>query len=171
MLLRPDTILENGSYVNFINKSTKKNETWLITFYESHILYPKSYVRYCNKILKYKKNDYPCVITSKINLSSDIEENKELVLPKGYLLALVKATEETLQTQEGQRFLIDDNAYEVQTIDTISNIENKIGVVEMNLKQVPKNYEENIETNKKENVDIAEKHTLDNIENNANWKW
>lgn len=161
MLLKPDIILENGSYVRFVNKSTKKNETWLLMFYESNILYPKSYIRYCNKTLKYEKEEYPCVITSNIGISSDMEENKELVLPRGYLLAYVKATEDTLNTKEGQRFLIDNNAYEVQIIDIVSNTENRIGIVQMNLKQVPKNNDESIENDVEKNIDNS----------NKDWKW
>lgn len=162
MLLKPNTILKNGSYIKFYNKSTKNYETWLLMFYESNVLYPKCYIRYCNKIIRYEKNEYHCVVTSNVNLSSNIEENKLLVLPKGYLLVFVKLTEETLKTKEGQRFVIDGNSYEVQTIDIVSNTENKIGILQMNLKKVPKNNEEiqiknTYEKNKEDNLNINEK--------------
>ena len=111
--------------------------------------------------MKYEKEEYPCAITSNIGISSDMEENKELVLPRGYLLAYVKATEDTLNTKEGQRFLIDNNAYEVQTIDIVSNTENRIGIVQMNLKQVPKNNDESIENDVEKNIDNR----------NKDWKW
>lgn len=156
MLLRPDVVLNNGCYVALKNEVTKKKEIWLIMFYESDIVTPKVYIRYCNKVLKYEKNSYPVVITSSVSISSNMEENKELVLPKNYLMAYVKATDETMQTREGQRFVIDNNSYEVQTIDTISNVENNIGIVQMNLKRVPKNQKEKIETEKNnENKDVA----------------
>lgn len=171
MLLRPNTILENGSYIYFVNKITKKEEIWLLMFYENNLIYPKSYIRYCNKILKYDEKSYPCVITSRIETFGQVEENKQIVLPNGYLLVYVKATEDTLQTKEGDRFLIDDNAYEVQTIDITSRTENKIGIVQMNLKRVPKNNDENIETKKKKEIDNNIEKKEENLINKERWEW
>lgn len=173
MLLRPNTILENGSYIYFTNKITKREEIWLLMFYESNLIYPKSYIRYCNKTLKYGENIYPCVITSRVDTFGQVNENKQLVLPNGYLLVYIKATEDTLNTKEGMRFLIDDNAYEVQTIDITSRTENKIGIVQMNLKRVPKNNEENNIISKKEEIDSSSdlKKEQNNEINKDNWGW
>lgn len=169
LLLRPNTVVQNGSYVHIIDKNTNKNGVWLLTFYESHILYPKCYIRYCNKSLSYSNNKYPCVVTTKVSLSSDIEENKIMALPKGHLLVLVQANNETLSTKDGERFLIDGIAYEVQEVNIVSNTENKIGIVEMNLKEVPKNFEEEIVTNK--NKVTQKVHTQNNEVNMNKWEW
>lgn len=173
MLLRPNTVLVNGSYIYFKNKTTGKEETWLLMFYESHPIYPKSYIRYCNKTLKYGEKEYPCVITSRVETFGQINENKQLVLPNGYLLVYLKATADTLNTKENDRFLIDGNAYEVQTIDITSRTENKIGIVQMNLKRVPKNNEENNIISKDEEIDnkieIEEKKITEN--NRNRWEW
>lgn len=47
-----------------------------------------------------------------------------------------------MNIKENTRFLIDDNAYSVQTIENTINTENGIGIVSLTMKKVPVNFEE-----------------------------
>lgn len=142
LIFRPDTFVENGSYVVLINPVTKLEEIWLILYYKADILTPKAFIRKCTKFLNYNGEKYPCVVSTNISSSMEVEKNQELVLPKGHLLVYVKSTEDTMNIKENTRFLIDDNAYSVQTIENTINTENGIGIVTLTMKKVPVNFEE-----------------------------
>lgn len=169
VLLKPRTVIERGSYMSYFNKDTNKEETWLIVFYHYHEIYPKAYARYCTKKLNYSNGKtYPCVVTNKISSSAFIEENTEMVLPKDSLAVYVKATDETMKTIEGDRFVIDGLSYEVQSINISMNTEDSIGVVEMAIKKVPSKHDELEEIIKDNNV--VDNTTTDKDEKNE-WEW
>lgn len=143
LLLRPLTVIERGAYVTYFNEETKRDETWLIMFYHYHKIYPKAYARYCTKTLDYSNGvSLPCVVTNKISSSALIDENATMTLPKDSLAVYVKATPETLNTVEGDRFIIDKLAYEVQSINISMCTEDGVGIVEMGIKKVPLKHDE-----------------------------
>ena len=178
ILFKSDYITNKGNYVEINNQQTQEQEIWLIMFFEKDIMQPKAYIEKCNKKIKCNNVEYPCVITSNISLTTNVEENKNLVLPKNYLQCYVKATKDTLNIVENDRFIIDNNAYEVQNIDTISNVENEIGIVEMNLKKVPISNDEKNEiqnNNQNNNHNDSNDNINDNldesIKNNIDDRW
>lgn len=166
VLLKPKTVIERGAYMSYFNEDTKKEETWLIVFYHYHKIYPKAYARYCTKHLDYANGiSLPCVVTNKISSSAFIQENTEMTLPKDSLAVYVKATEDTMKTIEGDRFVIDGLSYEVQSINISMNTENGVGVVEMAIKKVPANHDEIEEVEKDEETDTD----TDNKDNGWDW--
>lgn len=162
VLLKPNTFIERGSYMTYPNELTKKQETWLIVFYHYHRLYPKAYARYCNKTLNFKNGtSLPCVVSNKISSSAFIQENEQMTLPKDSLAVYVKATKESIETVEGDRFVIDNLAYQVQSINISMNTEDGIGVVEMSIMKVPKKQDE-----------VTEVEIVDSTTNKENgWDW
>lgn len=168
VLLKPLTVINRGAYMTYLNEQTNKNETWLIMFYHYHKIYPKAYSRYCNKILNYKNGiSLPCVVANKISSATNISENITMTLPKDSLAVSVKATPETLSTIEGDRFVIDKLAYEVQSINISMCTEDGIGVVEMAIKKVPINHSE-----KEDYVETdTEKDKQDSENTEDGWDW
>ena len=168
ILFKPDFITDRGNYVELNNQQTQQEEIWLIMFFETNIMYPKAYIRKCNKVIECNKEKYPCVITSNIALTTNVEENKSLVLPNNYLNCYIKATTDTMQIIENDRFIIDNFVYEVQNIDNISNVDDNIGIIQMNLKKVPTNNKEEQIINKNNDEVAKEKNDITvDIESNT----
>lgn len=170
-LFRPETVIERGAYSTYINETTGKEETWLIVFYHYHKIYPKAFARYCTKKLNFKNgHSLPAVVTNKISSSAFIEENKALTLPKDSLAVYVKATPDSMSILEGDRFIIDDISFEVQSINQSMCTEDGIGVVELAIKKVPHRYDEIKEDNDEIPDEITDNDTEQN-ENNDEWEW
>lgn len=138
LLFKPNVYIENGSYVILKDWVTKKCETWLVLYFESDILTPKAHIRKCTKVIEYKGIKYPIVIDTTISSSMEVEKNSEIVLPKGHLLIYIKSNKDTMNIKENTRFLIDNDAYSVQTIENSINTENGVGIVILTVKKVPK---------------------------------
>lgn len=165
LIFKPNTVVNNGAYVEIVNDITKKNEIWLLMYYVPNVLTPKGIIRYCNKSIQVKEKEFPCVVTASVSANSELIKNNELVLPKGHLLIYVQSTNETQQILENDRFIFDGNAYEVQTIDNVTHTENNIGFITLTVKKVPKTYEEALNSGKDYNYNITidkVKETTDN---------
>lgn len=147
LMFKPNSLFNNGSYIKFYNSASKREETWLLMYFETNIMYPKGYIRFCNKEISFNDKTYPCVVDTKISTTSDVDEKKDLVLPLGYLLIYVPYDDNTKNISEGTRFIIDNQSYEVQTINITSLTFNEVGLVELNVKKVPKNAKELLDTN------------------------
>lgn len=171
ILFKPDFITDKGNYVKLNNQQTRQEEIWLIMFFETDIIYPKAYIRKCNKVIKCNNIQYPCVITSNISLTANVEENKGLVLPNNHLNLYIKATKDTMQIIENDRFVIDNLAYEVQNIDNISNVDNGVGIIQMNLKKVPINNEEEQAINESYDLIIEKENNIQKTNNILEERW
>lgn len=171
-LFRPETVVERGAYSTYINEVTRKEETWLIVFYHYHKIYPKAFARYCTKKLNFKNgNSLPAVVTNKISSSAFIEENKALTLPKDSLAVYVKATSDSMAILEGDRFVIDNMSFEVQSINQSMCTEDGVGVVELAIKKVPQKYNEIIEDNDTIPDDVETDNTEQAEVSNDGWRW
>lgn len=155
LLFRPDVVVNSGSYVDVFNEVTREQEVWLLMHYISDVLMPKGIIRYCNKWLDIKDKSYPCVVTTNVSASSEVIKNNELVLPKGHLLIYIQANAQTQKIIENDRFVIDGNAYEVQTMENVTHTRNGIGFITLTVKKVPKTYEEKIEVGKDYNETVT----------------
>lgn len=170
-LLKPFTVINRGAYATYYNEVLQKQETWLIMFYHYHKIYPKAYARCCTKTLNYSNGvSLPCVVQNKISSSAFIEENTTMTLPKDSLAVYVKATEETLNTLEGDRFVIDKLAYEVQSINISMCTEDGIGVVEMAIKKVPLKHDEKEEIGNNDNNN-GNGNNSNNPSPDDEWSW
>ena len=133
LIFRPHTEgIRRGQYAEF------KDRKWLIFFVGYDELCPKAHIKLCNKVLKFENgNQYPCVVENNIRNYQRIADLESINLITGTMKLMVQSNEDTWQIKETDRFIIDDLAWEVQGVDKVVYTNNREGVVELAIKQVP----------------------------------
>lgn len=155
LLLRPKTVINRGDYI------VKDKEVWLTMFYSDNSVSPYAIAMFCNQSLSYGENTYPCVFNSGVGQSQKINEGTQLLLPSDSAIVYVSSNTDTLNTKRLDRFVIDEQAWEVQAIDRTTTVLNGEGVISITVKKVPLKDEEVTE-----NIPPVE------IEKDSNdWEW
>lgn len=153
---RPKTYVPRGSIMEWEDWQGY-NEKWMVMYFNNHKLYPKADIRLCDEVLEFDNgNRYPIVTDTNTISSSTVEDRREVILPRGGLLAYVSYNEDAMEIHEEDRFLLRGMAWEVQDYNKITylkDFEGKTeGVIVITLKRVPLTNDER----KKLNIPIEE---------------
>lgn len=134
VLFRPQYLLDSGSYLEF------NTHTYILTEFIANEIYPKGKLELCNSTLKWndesgKLNEYKCIIKGNSYDEDDITgSNKTVIDSESEIKISVQYNEDTKKIKAKQRFIFDGNAYEVNTIDTISRTYLGVGIIDIGVK-------------------------------------
>lgn len=130
LLLRPMTILNKGCYALI------GSDTYIVNEFVPNEIYPKANLELCNSDLRWKDqsgniHSYKCVV--KASSFSETDDRQASIL-QSELVVLVQYNDNTKSVRPSQRFIFGDNAYEVTTIDSVTNVYKGVGVIEFIVK-------------------------------------
>jgi hypothetical protein len=129
LLFKPDDSILKGQTVKI------SDGTWLVTEFSPDIIYPKAIVTLCNQTLKWKSDtatyEYLVVAKGKGYKLNEIDEEVKII--DGDVLVQIKYDSITKEITETDRFIVGGRAYEVSGIDSVTNIVNDIGFLEITL--------------------------------------
>jgi hypothetical protein len=118
ILCKPDESISIGDLVVWNTIS------WLCTDTEDNIaFYERGVIEKCNNNLKYIDSaggliTIPCVVTDRILMGQT--ENDYYILPDNKIMVMVADDEDSEEIVVDKRFLLNDNAYKVESIDNIT---------------------------------------------------
>jgi FtsP/CotA-like multicopper oxidase with cupredoxin domain len=131
LLFRPNTKINIGAVVEV------GSETWLVSKFEPHPLYPKAEILKCNESLRWKDSNqtfysHPCVQQS---LHREVAYTQDALMQtiKYQIRVFVQLNNDTKTIKIGQRFILGSTAYIVVGIDDVSNVYDGAGLIEIML--------------------------------------
>lgn len=129
LLLRPSTIVSEGSYVDF------KEDTFIVLDFVDNEIYPKASISLCNRILKWKLSngdikEYKCFVKG---ATYEEDKMKTVYTSNGELIVYVQYNDDTKTIKPQTRFIFDESVYEVASIDNVSNVYNGKGVLKLGM--------------------------------------
>lgn len=130
LLLRPNSVVDLGSYVEI------EDDTYLIVDSLDNEVYPKADVELCNRVLKWKDStgiirEYQCSAQGE---TYEVDDTKVLYSSEGELKVQVQYNQDTKTIKPQMRFIFDETAYEVSSIDSVSDVYKGKGVLSLTLK-------------------------------------
>jgi hypothetical protein len=130
LLFRPQEILNKGMYVEI------DADTYMITDFIPNEIYPKAQVELCNSSLKWRDSsgnlfEYKCIVKGTVYKD---EINKQIFTSDSELTVLVQYNNDTKNIKPNQRFIFNEMAFDVQSIDTITNVYNGVGYIKLVVK-------------------------------------
>lgn len=147
IFLRPYEKPNKGMYIELEEK------TYIAIDYTPNIVYPKVQIRLCNNVLKWVNEEgilkeYKCIVEGlNLEVSEGLgnRDNQRLVLTSSAELnVVVQYNDDTKNIDIGQRFIFDGNAYTVNAIDKLSNVENGKGIIILTIKSTGKTDTDNV---------------------------
>lgn len=142
ILLRPRSILNKGIYASF------EGDSYLITEFVKNEIYPKATIELCNASIKWKSNDsvyeFKCII--KGNSYEKDGGSPLIATSESEISILVQYNNETKTIKPSQRFIFGNSAYEVVSIDEVTNVYNEKGILKLGIR-----YASATDTDDKEN--------------------
>lgn len=118
ILLQPKDNTFKGSIAEFDGRS------WIVTEFIQDLVYPKAKVQFCNQTLKWKDNsgdinELPCSVRSSTFTLN--EEDESVKLQDGKISVIAPYNDLTKLINVSQRFIFEDEAYQVISVDKISS--------------------------------------------------
>lgn len=147
IFLRPYEKPNKGMYIEL------EERTYIAIDYTPNIVYPKVQIRLCNNVLKWVNEEgvlkeYKCIVEGlslEVSEGSGNKDNQRLVLTSSAELnVVVQYNDDTKNIDIGQRFIFDGNAYTVNAIDKLSNVENGKGIIIFTIKSTGKTDTDNV---------------------------
>ncbi|WJJ55270.1 hypothetical protein QB910_000026 [Dabrowskivirus KKP3916] len=131
VLFRPNTVVYEGQYVTY------NNDTWLIQHFQPHPVFPKGDILQCNESLRWidaagVSHIVPCVFIS-LHRMVTVTQDTQMETFKFQMRVLVKYTDETQSIQVSQRFILGNQAYIVAGIDSVSEIYDGHGTLDISI--------------------------------------
>lgn len=129
LLLRPNTIVSEGAYVDF------KEDTYIVLDFIENEIYPKANASLCNRTLKWKASngevyEYKCFVKG---ATYEEDKTKTVYTSEGELIVYVQYNDYTRTIKPQTRFIFDESVYEVSSIDNVSNVYNGKGVLKLGM--------------------------------------
>jgi hypothetical protein len=129
ILLRPLSVANKGAYVVI------DSDTYLITDFIANEIYPKGKIELCNSSLKWKDDlgnvyEYKCIVKGE---SFQEENDKKVITSDSQLIVLIQYNNDTKKIKPNQRFIFGEYAYDVVSIDSLSNVYNNQGFIKLEL--------------------------------------
>ncbi|HXW03439.1 MAG TPA: hypothetical protein VD651_04170 [Nitrosarchaeum sp.] len=131
IIFRPDTIIFKGDVI------AVEKMHWLVVDTYDNQLQPSAYVQLCNEWLRWRNKNgetkvYPCVVKGQqISLDEGKNENRWLIMSENTVSILVQNNLDTKTIYPKQRFILNDLPYEIKGVDTISNVIQGKGYLEL----------------------------------------
>jgi hypothetical protein len=129
-LFRPQTKFDKGVYVSI------GQDIYLIKDFLPNEIYPKAKAELCNSSLKWRSSagdllEYKCVVKSS---SFGERTERQAFILHSELIVLVQYNDDTKTIKPTQRFIFGGHVYEVTTIDSVTDVYNDKGIVELIVK-------------------------------------
>jgi hypothetical protein len=130
ILLRPQSVITKGLYVTF------NTDTFLLTEFIANEIYPKATLELCNANIKWKDSanvvkEFKCIVKGE---SYKEVEDKLVVTSESEIAILVQYNDETKTIKPNQRFIFGNSAFEVTSIDEVSNVYKGKGILKLGVK-------------------------------------
>lgn len=135
ILLRPQSEYNVGVYVEY------KDDTFILTEFVANEIYPKATLQLCNASIKWKHEDgsikeYRCIVSGNSYKVADVDtRDKRLVATsEGEIAIYVQYNENTKTIRPNQRFIFGNSAFEVTSIDEVTNVYKNKGILKLDVK-------------------------------------
>ncbi len=117
IICKPDETISNGDLVVW------DSENWLCTDTDDNGIHARGIIEKCNNSLVYLDSTgetvtVNCIITDRILMNQ--KENDYYILPDNKIWVIVDSNDETTVITEDQRFILNGNAYKVESIDNVT---------------------------------------------------
>ncbi len=147
IFFRPLKMFAKGTYVELDGK------TYMVMEFIPNPIYPKAQITMCNDTLRWKGSDdsiieYRCVIEGVgLSIDSDKPTDNERFITKsdGELDVYIPYNSDTKGIEVEQRFIFDGSAYDVLSIDKLTNVIDGQGIIKLTIKSTLKTDSDNIE--------------------------
>jgi hypothetical protein len=135
LLFRPQETINKGAYVEI------DSDTYMIIDFIPNEIYPKAQLELCNSTLKWKDSmgnlkEYKCIVKGNVYEVKENERtnNKYLITSDSELVVLVQYNDDTKTIKPNHRFIFGDVAFDVKSIDTLTNVYNEKGFIKLVVK-------------------------------------
>lgn len=130
ILLRPQIKVNKGIY------TTYDSDTYLLTEFVANEIYPKATIELCNASIKWKDNtntikEYNCIVKGDSYKESD---DSLVITSDGQVKILVQYNDDTKTIKPNQRFIFGNSAFEVDSIDEVSEVYKGKGILKLTVK-------------------------------------